>query len=176
MTISAFATVRSRLNTNLSASINGAEVSVFSHATEDEAKVRKAVFNLVHEEYSKSGLATQGLTGHYNDPLVLMTLKIVGRKDTFEAFKQIMEKLSTQDRLRLLDEAGDRVDEAGNLYVRLDKQRAFGGVAVLNDPDPIRVKFKFRIPHGSDPAVAVRSFILNVIGEIEGVSKEEDKQ
>lgn len=156
-------------------SIAGAEVSVFSHATEDEGKVRRALFNLVHEEYSKSAVTTQSLTGHYNDPLILMTLKIAGRRSTFEAFRQIVEKLSMRDRLRLLDEVGDRVDEHGNLYLRLDKQRAFGGVAALSDTDAIRVKFKFRIPHGSDPGFAVRSFILKLINDIEGLSKEVDK-
>jgi RNA binding exosome subunit len=34
-------------------------------------------------------------------------------------------------------------DDEGNLYLRIDKQRAFLGVITLNDEDPIRVKLKF---------------------------------
>lgn len=149
------------------------ELSVFSHATEDEGKVERALLNLIPEEVAKTDLRVQELSGHYGDPLILMTAKIADRKDAGESFRSLVRSLSTLDRRRLIDEAVDRVDEAGNLYLRFDKQKAYGGKAVLHEADPIRVRCKFRIPHGADTVGVVRAFIASVLDEVEHGSETE---
>jgi len=145
------------------------EASVFAYATEDEAKVEHALKNTLKAE-AESDIEMQRLSGHYNDPLSLMTLRITNRKAAHEVFVNVIRGLSTMDRERLLDEIEDRVDDSGNLYLRLDKQSAFTGRMVLQEIDPVRLKFRFRVPHGSDPKLNIRSYIASVLDEIERVA------
>lgn len=147
--------------------IKGVEISVFAHATEDEERVRQAVMNLIPEGVDAVGAEVQRLRGHHNDPILLMTMRIKRRRAAGELFRNLIRGLSTPDRLRLLDEVEDRVDEAGSLYLRLDKQEAYRGRAALHDVDPIRMKFRFRVPHKADPVTFVRSHVSNIIDEIE---------
>lgn len=150
----------------------GVEISVFAHATEEEEKVEQAVLNIIPMGVGANP-KIQRLRGHYNDPIVLMTTRIRKRKAAREVFRSLIHSLSSLDRRRLTDEVEDRVDEAGNLYVRLDKQSAYHGRVVLHESDPIHVKIKFHIPHGVNPFRAVQASIAAIIDEIEQSS---DKQ
>lgn len=142
--------------------ITGVEIWVCAHATEDEVKVERAVLNMIPEAVGRPISKVQRLSGHHNDPILLMRMRINKRKAAGEMFRNIVRSLSPLDRQRLFDEAEDRVDEAGNLYLRLDKQDAYRGRAMLCEADPIRMKFRFRVPHGADPASTVRAYIAEV--------------
>ena len=144
--------------------IVGAEVSTFVHATEDEGKVERAVLKALPGAVDRTGFRVQRLSGQYNDPILMMTMRI-RRKAAAKMFRHVVRSLSALDRQRLIDEAGDRVDGAGNLYLRLDKQSAYLGRAVLHEADPIRVKFRFRVPHGADPVTAVSASLAAVLDE-----------
>jgi len=138
--------------------VKGAEISVFAHATEDEAKVKQAVQRIARYEHTWD---EQKLSGHYDDPIILLNSKTAKKKDATDALTYIVNKLNSLDRETLLSELPNRVDPQGNLYMRLDKQKAYHGRAVLNDSDPIRIKFKFQLPHKADPVLIVREFIIN---------------
>jgi len=142
--------------------VEGVEISVFVHATEDEGKVERAALNLIPEGIGTPTSKVRRLTGHHNDPIVLMTMRIKKKTAAGEIFRNLLRSLSKLDRLRLIDEAEERVDEAGNLYLRLDKQSVYRGKAVLQESDAIRVKFKFRVPHGANPVSTVRASIAEV--------------
>ena len=147
--------------------ISKVEISVFAHATEDEEKVERAVLNMIPKEFARPRPKVQRLKGHHNDPLVRMTMRITKRSAAVEMFRSLMRSLSPPDRRRLLDEAVERVDKSGNLYLRLDKQRAYRGGAVLHETDSIRMKFGFRAPHGVDPVSYVRTCVAEVGDEVE---------
>ena len=154
---------------------SGVEISVFVHATEEEEKVERAVLNIIPTGVGANP-KIQRLRGHYNDPIILMTTRIRKRKAAREVFRGLIHSLSSLDRRRLFDEIEDRVDEAGNLYLRLDKQNAYRGRAVLHESDPIHVKFKFRIPHGVDPIRAVLASISAINNEAEHESAKENRK
>jgi RNA binding exosome subunit len=147
--------------------VTGVEISVFSHATEDEDKVERALRNMIPQGVSNIKVDMRRLRGYYNDPITIMTASIRKRKGATETFLATMRALSTLDRYRLIEEIEERVDKAGNLYLRLDKQRALGGVEVLNEVDPVRIIFRFQVPHGADPVSFIRSSIDAVVGESE---------
>lgn len=147
--------------------VTGVEISVFSYATEDEDKVERALRNMIPQGVSNIKVNMRRLRGYYNDPITVMTASIRRRKEATETFRATMRALSTLDRYRLIEEIEERVDEAGNLYLRLDKQRALGGVEVLNEVDPVRMIFRFQVPHGADPASFIRSSIDAVLAESE---------
>ncbi len=145
-------------------SVRGAEVSVFAHATEDESKVKHAVKALIgfDPEYTESKLE-----GHYQDPIMLLTTKL-GKKEASDALAHIYSRLSSLDRQALLDGLVNRVDEGGSLYVRLDKQKAYNGRAVLAENDPIRIRFRLQLPHRADPVTFTREVLLDLEEESEG--------
>ncbi len=147
----------------------GVDVSAFAHATEDEERVKRAVFNIIPGVGANPKV--QRLRGHYKDPIVLIMASIKRKKAAQEAFHSIIKALSFQDRQRLLYEIEDRVDDSGNLYLRFDKQNAFRGRAVLHEADPIHMKIKFRTPHGIDPVTAIHASITTVINVAENSSE-----
>ena len=116
-------------------------VSVLAHATEDEDKVERAVRNLFPEDAGEFRLKRQRLSGYHKDPIALITTRIRKRRGAVRTFRYIIGLLSPLDRQRVLDELEDRVDESGNLYIRLDKQKAFRGEGALQEIDSIRLKF-----------------------------------
>lgn len=147
--------------------VTGVEISVFSYATEDEDNVEHALRNMIPQGVSDAKVELRRLKGYYNDPITIMTASIRRRKEATETFRATMRALSTLDRYRLIEEVEERVDESGSLYLRLDKQRALGGVEVLNEVDPVRMIFRFQVPHGADPASFIRSSIEAVLAESE---------
>lgn len=153
--------------------VTGAEISVFAHATEDEEKVERALRNTIPAEITGYKIDIQRLKGHYKDPITVITAHI-RKKAAGEVFCATLRTLSSLDQHQLLDEVEDRSDKAGSLYLRLDKQAAFRGVGRLSLVDPIRMKFRFQIPHGMDPVAFIRSSIATILDETKIISSNED--
>jgi RNA binding exosome subunit len=147
--------------------VTDVQISVFTHATEDEEKVERAVRNVIPEDIVGVTMDRKRLKGHYSDPITLITAHIRKRKAATRMFQATIKNLSTLDQQRLLDEVEERVDKGGSLYLRLDKQRAFKDIEMLEEVDPIRMRFRFRIPHGTNPISFVRSCINAVVNGVE---------
>lgn len=137
------------------------EVSVFSYVTEDEKKVERALFNLIPEGAIRPSLRVERLSGHYRDPLLIIRGRITDRALAGEILRSLVEALPPIDRERLILEVEDRVDEAQNLYLRFDKQKAYFGRALLSESDPIWMKFKFS--GCKNPISDIRSHIASII-------------
>lgn len=123
--------------------VERAEISAFVCSTENGDSVRKAIMSILPKQIAEvPAISTQQLRGHYNDMITIMKTEL--RKDADTLLSHIVRSLSTIDRTGLLDELDSRTDESGNLYLRLNKQKAFLGYIELSDSDPIRIKLKFR--------------------------------
>jgi RNA binding exosome subunit len=143
------------------------ELSVFAHATENEEKVKTALRKLLSPTLDDMTLNSTRLTGHYDDPIIMLTLRIQKRKEATEFLDSLYMKLSSLDREKLSSEVEKRIDSSGNLYIRLDKQKAYNGYAVMQENDPIRVKVKLQVPHGENASnVLLRH--LRKLAETEG--------
>lgn len=149
----------------LSFDVSRADVSVLAHATEDEEKVAKAVRNLFPEGAGEFMLKRQRLSGYHKDPITLMTTRIKRKREATALFRHAFGLLAPLDQQRLLDELGERLDDAGNLYIRFHKQKAFKGQGTLEEVDSIRLKFSFRVPHKVSPHEYIHSIILSLIME-----------
>jgi len=123
------------------------EISTIVHATESVEKVIKAIENVFPKNFEeKRSYKKQRLTGHYGNPIIMVKTKI-RKKASVEAFiKNLFEKISENDRKKLLSEFEKHTDNEGNFYIRIDKQEAFLGRFVLKQSDPIRIKIKFKKP------------------------------
>jgi hypothetical protein len=139
------------------------EVSAFSHATEDEDKVENAMKNLLPEENRDLWLTRKTLKGYHGDPITIVTGKIRTKKGATGVLRRVVQELSSLDRQRLLDELEERLDEGGNLYIRLDKQNAYLGKVRLLKTDPVKMKFRLRLPHGKDREEYVRDVVDTMI-------------
>ncbi len=139
------------------------EVSAFSHATEDEDKVEKAMKNLLPEENRDLWLTRKTLKGYHGDPITIVTGKIRTKKGATGVLRRVVQELSSLDQQRLLDELEERLDEGGNLYIRLDKQNAYLGKVRLLETDPVKMTFRLRQPHGKDRAEYIREIVNAII-------------
>ena len=141
------------------------EVSAFSHATEDEDKVEKAMKNLLPEENRDLWLTRRTLKGYHGDPITIVTGKIRTKKGATGVLRRVVQELSSLDQQRILDELEERLDDGGNLHIRLDKQNAYLGKARLLETDPVKMKFRLRLPHGKDRSEYVRDVVNTIIKE-----------
>jgi RNA binding exosome subunit len=120
------------------------DIRVFSHATEDEAKVMETVKRILLSPYVETIVFEKHvLSGHHGNPITFFDVRV---KDK-EALKAIIERiavhLNTLDKETLGSRLGE-FSEKGSLYIRLDKQAAFMGKFKLAQVDPIRIHVRFK--------------------------------
>ena len=120
------------------------ELRVFSHATEDPSKVLISVKNLFPME-SRDDLVfnkTQ-LSGYYNNPIILYKIRI-NEKPLLESIIQFISgNLDFSDKEYLSYNIKVHLDR-NNLYLRFDKQLAFGSIIKFSTQDPIHLKIHFK--------------------------------
>jgi hypothetical protein len=135
------------------------EISVFKHATEDRANVLKSVQNLFPKNSEFPNYNETNLSGYFGDPIIRYLFLVKHRRLATNLLDNIVKNLSSLDFVALLDELPQRIDETKNLYLRLDKQKAFLGKFVLEKHDSIRVKVNLLVPHKVDPANFLRDYL-----------------
>ena len=145
--------------------VNKIEISTLSHATESLDYVEKAVRNIIPNKDLTVKIEMKKLKGHYDDPIFLLKAKVNNKKVAGTVFHNILKKISMIGKKEVLEELENRLDKVGNFYLRLDKQKAFEGKIVLNDVDPIRLKFYFKNSKGKKVSSSIRSYIKTVIEE-----------
>ena len=122
------------------------ELATFSHATEDFAKVLKAVKNILPENgIDDVEFQEEELTGHYGNPIRIIRTT-VSRKDLVDdTVKFFAKHLNSLDKSFLRREMELQGAKNRDLDMRLDKQAAcLGKVEILNE-DPIKIRFKFKL-------------------------------
>jgi RNA-binding protein len=109
------------------------------HATEDKDKILDAVlFNL---EIPKEKFQEIESEGHWGNKIVRLITEI-NKKDTQILIEKILKKISFIDRNNLLSNLDKHIDDKGNLFLRLDKQRICRNKISLSDTEGIKIKFK----------------------------------
>jgi RNA-binding protein len=120
------------------------DIRVFSHATEDQAKVETATKNLFPTELTEELVFQKtALSGHHSNPIIMLTAQLKDRKLLPGALQKLGAGLSSLDKEQLNEEINLHL-EKGNLYLRFDKQAAFMGQPKLTQNDPIHVKVHFK--------------------------------
>lgn len=135
------------------------ELTTFVHATEDHVKVVKAVSNLFPEDVDMPPYEEVKLSGVFGDQLTTLKWVLKNRRPATEVFNKVVLGLSSIDLLDLIESLDTRIDENKNLYLRLDKQKAFLGVMKIQKNDPIRLKVRLLVPHKADPVKLMHDHI-----------------
>jgi RNA binding exosome subunit len=139
--------------------VQAVELTALVHATEDESKVRKAVLSLLPPGLDPPAFEAVRLKGYYGDPITVLKLYARHRRQATKLLENIINRLSSLDIQTLLDALPQHIDESKNLYMRLDKQKAYVGKTVLERHDSIRVKARLLLPHKADPVESIRMYL-----------------
>jgi hypothetical protein len=120
------------------------DIRVFSHATEDEAKVMEAVKKILPSAYGDDVIFEKHvLSGHHGNIIMLFDARVKEKKALKAMVEKIATDLNTSDK-DTLNRRLSEYSEKGSLYLRFDKQAALNGELKLAQVDPIRVHVRFK--------------------------------
>lgn len=118
---------------------SSAEINVVIHATENENKILRSINDALSISTDKFSSTTS--EGHWGNKIMLLT-GIIDSNAAKALVLKIICSLNNVDRNLLSNFFDKYVDEKGNLYIRLDKQRICQGKMSLSENDSIRIRFR----------------------------------
>ena len=110
------------------------DLRTFCYATEDEKRVEEALRTFLPEEFEIERVESEG---HYGDRILVLSARVENADDVRHVLARLAD-LESFD--QLIDELDERVTENTELFLRLDKQAAFGGDIRLGDGITFRGK------------------------------------
>ena len=117
------------------------DISVLSHATEDQDKLLKFLFLYVGKFLVPKKVEFIKTEGHWKNPIVRVNISY--KKNADELFADLVNKLSNiygkEDFANYLD---NNVDEKGSVFLRLDKQKLCSGEVNISEKDSVRFVFR----------------------------------
>jgi RNA binding exosome subunit len=136
--------------------VQSAELSTIAHATDDLEKVQGALTRLLPQSLKGRQLFTRRyLQGHYGNPITTFEAHLTEPVDVDQFKFSLLKQLPEMERLSIVRDLHLHTDHDGNLYIRLDKQKLFGGTVRLGQDDPIRIRMKFTNFTGSATALMI---------------------
>lgn len=118
---------------------SSAELSFVLHATEDAKKIILAIEKILGK--SPTGWSSSRTQGHFGNSITNFKTT-VAEKGADRIALALASAFNGSDKTTLLQSLEARIDEKGNLYLRLDKQRLCKNIIGLSDTDPVRFRFK----------------------------------
>lgn len=136
------------------------DLSTHVHATEDEAKVVKALLNLIPTQIrNNTSIVSDETVGHFGNKIKSLKVTFKG-EESLSVLRHILSLLDSLDREILLLSLNERFNE-GKLYLRFSKQLAYRGIIRLEDSDDV-IKAVVRINHW----IIKKNGIENIIREL----------
>lgn len=114
-------------------------IDIVIHATEDKYVILEAV--LSNLEIPMEKFEENEYEGHWGNKILRVSTE-VNKNDTQILVERILKKLSFLDKENLLSNLDKHIDEKGNLYLRIDKQKICKNKISLSDTEGIKLKFK----------------------------------
>jgi len=110
------------------------DLRAFCYATEDEKRVEAALRTFLPEE---TGIERVENEGYHGDRIVVLSARV----GTADGMRYVLSRLAElPDAGRVRRELDERIDEDCTLFLRLDKQAAFGGRVELGAGITLRAK------------------------------------
>ncbi|MGP8012505.1 MAG: RNA-binding domain-containing protein [Halobacteriota archaeon] len=119
--------------------IHSISVSVFAHGTENEGKVLAALRLIVPESVSVDRLP---VTGHFGNPMVILTARTEKAYETRHVVGAIKQKLPTDELMELREQIPQHLNQRCTLVMKFDKQAAARGFLRQGKEDPIVLRVK----------------------------------
>ncbi|RLE51915.1 MAG: exosome protein [Candidatus Methanomethylicota archaeon] len=109
----------------------------FAHATEDIAKVKEALLNLIPQPLrDKVQVLEEVVHGHHGNPITILRAMLTENLAQ-ELVKHLSEKLDDLDKAIIKSQVDRFSNGAGNLYLKISKQQAYLGKVTLTEGDDI---------------------------------------
>lgn len=124
------------------------DLRAFCYATEDDARVERALGTFLPEEYPIERDETEG---HYGDRILVLSTRVENADDVRHVLDAVGE-LDETELERMHEELDERVDENCSLFLRFDKQAAYKGEVAFGDGLTLRAKVE-AYPAKKDAAV-----------------------
>jgi RNA-binding protein len=118
---------------------SSADVSVIIHATEDDNKIIESLSHTISVHPSVFRLTTS--IGHWGNRILLINGKFEGAVAK-QLFENIWNSLNSMEKTQVAKSQDSLVDDKGNLYVRLNKQRLCQKRISLSESDSVRFRFR----------------------------------
>jgi len=136
------------------------------HATEDIEKVEAAIMNMIPPSLrNEVKISRDVLRGYYGNPIIVLRVEILNSDHALMTAKFLSNLMTSHDRKRIRDTLALRLNELKNLYIRVDKQQAYRGVARVAEHDDV-IKVKVSISLRTKNISEVKD-VLKSIGLIE---------
>ena len=116
-----------------------AEISIIVHATENQDKILQSINDVL--SVSPHRFSSNTSEGHWGNRILILSA-VISATEANSLLSQILSTLNKIDRQSLSDFFDRYIDEKGNIYIRLDKQRICQGRASLSDNDSIRIRLR----------------------------------
>lgn len=145
------------------------DLRTFCYATEDDKRVEDALRHFLPEEYPIERAESEG---HFGDRILVFSARVENADDV----RHVLARLADlEDFDRLIDELDDRVTENTELFLRLDKQAAFGGETRLGDGITFRGKVE-AYPATKDRAVENAREVLERLEDVDPAPDADDER
>lgn len=121
-------------------------IDVIVHATEDISKFFESfeeMFGLIKEDFS-----IQHTVGHFENPIAILSIKIV-KKQATEFVEKLVGLLSNQQLSQMIDTIEERTVDS-RYHIRIDKQEFIKRRIVFNEKDAIKLKIHTPIYNKKD--------------------------
>ncbi len=121
------------------------DVQALVHATEDEEKVKTAIFNLFPEAvHALLKFKRNKVRGHFHNPIIRLEICLDQRAQAKLAVQSIGNRLLAEDRNEIAETFESRIDKKGQIFLRFDKQESYQGrLRILNQGDSLRLVIRF---------------------------------
>lgn len=118
---------------------SNAEISIIVHATENQDKILQSINDVL--SISPDRFSSNTSEGHWGNKILILSA-VISTAEANSLISKILSTLNKIDRQTLSDFFDHYIDEKGNLYIRLDKQKICQGRASLSDNDSIRIRLR----------------------------------
>ncbi len=108
----------------------------FSYATEDDARVERALGLFLPAGYE---IEREESTGHHGDRIIVFSARVENADDVRHVLDRVRQ---APDFETVLDELDQRVDEDCSLFLQFDKQAAYRGDVTLGTGILLRAKIE----------------------------------
>ncbi len=140
--------------------IIGLDLRASVHATEVRERVAKALMELVPGDLRSSiTLEVISHEGYYGNPIEVLTINIRDPQAAARTLNYILSRIGEQGRNTLEKTLEDRVESSGDLYFRVNKQKAYLGFLEVDEGDDV-VRVHVRFSGGRRKAIAYYRGVL----------------
>ena len=115
-------------------------IEIVVHATEDKMRIISSILSILEIPLQEKFNEIQ-YEGHWGNKILRLTTEI-NNKEAQTLIEKILKSLSFTEKEYLITALDKHIDEKGNFYLRLDKQKLCKNKISMSETEGIKIKFK----------------------------------